>query len=133
MSVIFFDFDDTLCLWKLHPAAKIEHEMKVKDVMDNLKVSGKQLFIVSTSTTLQKDVKEIGIDSFFDGIYAVEDASDKVSLIRNILKEKSLSPSDALYFDDDVDCIIAAREMGVKSICVSPRQGILPFFRDYNR
>ncbi|KAI9017767.1 hypothetical protein BC832DRAFT_46068 [Gaertneriomyces semiglobifer] len=128
-KIIFYDFDNTLCLWKLAPAAKSQYESYVRDLLRRQGEQGIIRVIISTSTSLLGDIDTLQIASLIDGAFSVTYPMDKVATIVKVLTERALSPDDAWYFDDDFDCVEEARRCGIRSICVSPRQGILPHFK----
>lgn len=125
-AIIFYDFDNTLSLWQLSPNAKLQYENQVKDVLQRLGNEGIFRVIVSTSTTLQTDIDILGFRPYVDYTIAVRNPFDKINLMLQILQERKISLSDAVYFDDDDDCVREARKHGIHSICVSRSQGILP-------
>ncbi|KAJ3183240.1 hypothetical protein HDU85_002266 [Gaertneriomyces sp. JEL0708] len=127
-KIIFYDFDNTLCLWKLAPAAKSQYETCVRDLLRRQGEQGIIRVITSTSTSLLEDIDTLQMASVIDEAFSVTYPLEKVATIMKVLTERVLSPGDALYFDDDFDCVEEARRCGIKSICVSPRQGILPHF-----
>src|SRR5688572_11239083 len=109
-KVIFYDFDNTLCLWKLSPLAKLEYEKSVKDILQHQENEGIIRIIVSTSALVHTNVASMNLEKHFDAIHSVKEPLEKISCILDILKDRKLSPTDALYFDDDVDCVVEARK-----------------------
>ena len=128
-KIIFYDFDNTLCLWQLLPVAKRQYEGFVKDRLQQQGSTGIIRVIISTSTNLTQDIEMMGLTSYVDDAISVKNPLDKVEGMEKVLSQRGLSPDEALYFDDDADCVEEARKRGVRSICVSKRQGIRPFFQ----
>ncbi len=51
MRIVLYDFDNTLSLWKLHPAAKRQYEESIKKILQHQ--GENEILRVSTSTVLQ--------------------------------------------------------------------------------
>ena len=130
MKVIFYDFDNTLCLWKLSPAAKRTYEDQVKKILQVQRDQGIHVAIVSYSTQVRLHCEQIGIDLMVDDIRNAPDKT-KAEMIHEILEEIKVSKENALFLDDDADAVEEVRLYGVRSICVSSMQGIVPFFRKH--
>jgi len=140
VRIIFYDFDNTLSLSKLPPTFKEQHDVAVKSILQRqgehdaavktlLQRQGKNgilRVVVSTSVLLQRDMAASELSSYVDETYSVREPFDKIATILTILDCRKISVDDALYFDDDDDCVKEAMKHGIHGICVSQRRGILP-------
>lgn len=132
-KLVIFDFDNTLLLWKLGGKAKADYERDIKRIFDTLKASDTILAIASSSTQLDVHIALMDIAKYFDYILFC-DSREKRSRTKGDMVTEIMSfvpqihKKDILFFDDDVDAIKEVRKIGIKTICVSSRSGILPFY-----
>ena len=65
-------------------------------------------------------------------IYFCYEAINKANMVDEIMIKLNVDSEKVLFFDDDIDNIENVRKIGIESICVGMRTGIIPYFKKIN-
>lgn len=119
MSIFIFDLDDVL----IHEG--FDHPILCNDtikVLNTIRNKGK-LAIASHNDHGLEILKILGIFELFSYIQAYNDRS-KLQHFINIIKHFDVNYADCVLFDDLIENINLAKELGMKTILVNHTTGI---------
>jgi phosphoglycolate phosphatase-like HAD superfamily hydrolase len=100
-------------------------ELEIFPGLDNLiaqlRLAGFKLYIVSSNSkkNISKIIQKNNLNQYFDNIYGGIGLLGKSKVLRFIMKQKHLSPSNVLYIGDEIRDIDASNKAHIKSIAVS--------------
>ena len=116
--------DEVYIPYELEAAEVAELREGIKDVLMELRAMGFKLAVASNSAKpgVYLALENTSIKGFFDVIVTRSDVSrmkPNGAIIAEALKRLNVKPSEAIYIGDTTYDILAAREVGVKSMAVS--------------
>lgn len=105
-------------------SAKI-HQVPLFPGMDEVLLRLQQekfdMYIISTNSkaNVERFLLEKGLLSYFKNVYGGVGLFDKAKIIKKLLHEEQIAPSDALYVGDEVRDVMAAKQLNVPCVAVS--------------
>jgi len=93
----------------------------LENIINWLYSYGFKLYIVSSNSkkNISKVIQKNNLDQYFDGIYGGIGLLGKSKVLKIIMKQKHLQPSNVLYIGDETRDIDASNKVKIKSIAVS--------------
>ncbi|MEM6845756.1 MAG: HAD family phosphatase [Bacteroidota bacterium] len=101
-----------------------------------------RLFVLSNTneihvTAFNKIVEQVSgqpsIDDFFEKVYfshKIKMRKPDREIYEYVLSDSQLKPEETLFLDDKAENLLAAREVGIHTVQVTPQQDILAIFAD---
>jgi HAD superfamily phosphatase (TIGR01681 family) len=135
-KVFVFDLDDTLYLHRVDLLYREEYTRKIKEFLQLLKDSGKILCLATHNKSPYHYLHKMDIyDIFHEIIYetrdvhpslnSIYDYTNKKDMIQEILDKTNSTNNEVIFFDDHMYNINEVKSIGVETVCVSPRTGIM--------
>lgn len=135
-KVFVFDLDDTLYLHRVDFWYREEYTRKVREFLNSLKESGKILCLATHNKSPYYYLHKMEIyDVFQEIIYetrdvhpslnSIYDYTNKKDMIQEILDKTNVTNEEVIFFDDHMYNINEVKSIGVETVRVSPRTGIM--------
>jgi HAD superfamily phosphatase (TIGR01681 family) len=135
-KVFVFDLDDTLYLHRVNVEYREEYTIKIRNFLNSLKKSGKILCLATHNKSPSHYLHEMKIyDLFHEIIYETRDVNpyknsifeytNKKDMIQEILEKTNVTNEDVIFFDDHSYNINEVQSIGIQSVYVSPKTGII--------
>jgi HAD superfamily phosphatase (TIGR01681 family) len=135
-KVFVFDLDDTLYLHRVDAEYREEYTIKIREFLYSLKESGKIVCLATHNKSPYYYLHKMEIyDLFHEIIYERKDVhpslnsileyTNKKDMIQEILEKTNVTNEDVVFFDDHSYNIDEVKSLGIESIYVSPKTGIL--------
>jgi FMN phosphatase YigB (HAD superfamily) len=120
-----FDLDNVLSLGWLNPARKAEYEERLRSWLLNRREKGDILTVASSNHQAREVLAQMGLSDLFHHIEADSKVESKVPMLNKIMSMfPHIDITSVRFYDDDVDHVEAARNLGIQSYCIAPRTGI---------
>lgn len=135
-KVFVFDLDNTLYLHSVDYSYRQEYTQKIKDFLQNLKDNGKILCLATHNTAPYYYLSRMDIHDLFQEIIyetrdvhpslnSIYDYTNKKDMIQEIIDKTNVSTQEVIFFDDVCYNINQVKSLGIESIHVSPKKGIV--------
>jgi HAD superfamily phosphatase (TIGR01681 family) len=135
-KVFVFDLDDTLYLHKVDVEYREEYTIKIREFLNLLKDSGKIVCLATHNKSPYHYLYKMDIyDVFHEIIYETRDVNpnknsileytNKKDMIQEILEKTNVTNEDVVFFDDHSYNIDEVKSLGIESVYVSPKTGII--------
>ncbi len=135
-KVFVFDLDNTLYLHLVDYSYREEYTQKIRDFLQQLKDNGKILCLATHNKSPYSYLSRMDIyDLFHEIIYetrdvhpslnSIYDYTNKKDMVQEIIDKTNVSTQDVIFFDDVYYNINEVKSLGIESIRVSPKKGIV--------
>ena len=135
-KVFVFDLDNTLYLHSVNVEYRDKYTIKIREFLYSLKESGKIVCLATHNKSPYHYLHKMDIyDAFHEIIYETRDVNpyknsileytNKKDMIHEILKKTNLTNEDVVFFDDHSYNIDEVKSLGIESVYVSSKTGIL--------
>jgi HAD superfamily phosphatase (TIGR01681 family) len=135
-KVFVFDLDDTLYLHRVSIEYREKYTIKIREFLYLLKKSGKIVCLATHNKSPYHYLHKMEIyDVFHEIIYETRDVNpyknsileytNKKDMIQEILEKTNVTNEDVVFFDDHSYNIDEVKSLGIESVYVSPKTGIL--------
>jgi HAD superfamily phosphatase (TIGR01681 family) len=135
-KVFVFDLDDTLYLHRVEVSYRLEYTQKIKEFLQSLKEKGKILCLATHNKSPYSYLHRMEIyDLFHEIIYekknvnsysnSIYEYTNKKDMILEILDKTKMSNEDVIFFDDVDYNIDEVKSLGIETVIVSPKTGIV--------
>jgi HAD superfamily phosphatase (TIGR01681 family) len=135
-KVFVFDLDNTLYLHSVDYSYRQEYTQKIKDFLQQLKDNGKILCLATHNKSPYNYLSRMDIyDLFHEIIYEKKDVNpwdnsiyeytNKKYMIQEIIDKTNVSTQEVIFFDDVYYNVDEVKSLGIESIRVSPKTGII--------
>lgn len=119
-----FDFDNTLCLWRLGPARRAVYESNLREFLVALNTAGHLLTVASSNAQVVSYLGDMKIRILFHHVIGDPTLEKRDMVLRLCSQYPHVSKNNIMFFDDDDDSVIAVQSLGIQSINVAPFTGI---------
>jgi HAD superfamily phosphatase (TIGR01681 family) len=142
-KVFVFDLDNTLYLHKVNQKYREMYSIRIRKFLNLLKNNGKIICLASHNKSPYYYLHNMDIyDLFHEIIYEKRDVNpcknniyeytNKKDMIQEILEKTKVTNKDVIFFDDQYYNINEVKSLGIESVYVSPKIGIvLENIKDY--
>lgn len=91
------------------------------DVIKKLSADGHELYIMSSNSVqnIQPFLKKYDMSTEFIKIYGNVGVFAKARVLKRVLRQNNLTPSDTFYIGDEVRDVVAAKHAGLRMIAVT--------------
>lgn len=91
----------------------------IAELMKEFKVNGYYIGMITSdlSESIFSEIKKFGLDNIFDDV--ITKVHDKTEAVGGLIKKRSLNPDETFIVGDSNNEIIAARNLGIKSVTVT--------------
>lgn len=135
-KVFVFDLDDTLYLHRVDVEYREEYTIKIREFLNLLKDNGKIICLATHNKSPYHYLYKMDIyDVFHEIIYETKDVNpnknsileytNKKDMIQEILEKTNVTNEDVVFFDDHSYNIDEVKSLGIESVYVSPKTGII--------
>jgi len=135
-KVFVFDLDNTLYLHLVDYSYREEYTQKIKDFLQQLKDNGKILCLATHNKSPYNYLSRMNIyDLFHEIIYEKRDVNpwdnsiyeytNKKYMLQEIIDKTNVSTQEVIFFDDVYYNVDEVKSLGIESIRVSPKKGIV--------
>lgn len=135
-KVFVFDLDDTLYLHDVSIEYREEYNIKIREFLKSLKDDGKIVCLATHNKSPYYYLHKMEIYGLFhEIIYETKDVTssknsileytNKKDMIQEILEKTNVTNEDVVFFDDQSYNIDEVKSLGIASVHVSPKTGIL--------
>ncbi len=116
-KVAVFDLDFTL--WNCQ-----ELYEQTQSILANLSSKGIRLYVASFHLDAERQCESLGINKYFSSILYGRDVP-KSQMIRRVMDDAKVSPSDVVFFDDSFDNVLEVQSKHqIRAIQVDRTNGI---------
>ncbi len=133
-KIFVFDLDSTLYLRDINNISRNKYHKDIKKFLELLKSKDKIICLATHNSYPFNALKEIKIYKLFniilyqeyhDNLYSIEHYTNKRYMLNKISELTNSSMNEIIFFDDSEYNIKQVEELGIKSIHVNKRSGII--------